>query len=240
MAITFQHKIILRPGSVFCFGTISSMADEEGTLHHIADPPERKPSSTISGKVRAKQGKAQPPALRAKTTSCKPGAEDPSTRRTPLSTSSTEKWTRITRKKEANEVKACQAALLVSSPSKENKKKIVTMTVPFYPDILLIGEEWNQPPSPTMNQPRRKKNLFSRNLADEGTDAEIFGDIMKSESGTRRSLYHEMRSRRWEKPQKNGSSGKEGIPDDVIIGKLKSRSNRRRDNAERTLFLDGT
>jgi hypothetical protein len=49
-----------------------------------------------------------------------------------------------------------------------------------------------------------------------------------------------MRSRRWEKPQKNGSSGKEGIPDDVIVGKLKSRSNRRQDNAERTLFSDGT
>jgi hypothetical protein len=27
------------------------MADEEGTLHRIADPPERKPSSIISGKV---------------------------------------------------------------------------------------------------------------------------------------------------------------------------------------------
>jgi hypothetical protein len=89
MAITFQHKIILRPGSVFCFRTISSVADKEGTLHRIADLPERKPSSTISGKVGAKQGKAQPPALRAKTTSCKPGAEDPSTQRTLLSTSST-------------------------------------------------------------------------------------------------------------------------------------------------------
>jgi hypothetical protein len=30
MAIIFQHKIDLRPGSVFCFGTISSVADEEG------------------------------------------------------------------------------------------------------------------------------------------------------------------------------------------------------------------
>jgi hypothetical protein len=91
-----------------------------------------------------------------------------------------------------------------------------------------------------MNQPRREKNLFSGNLADEGTDTEIFGDIMKPESRTRRNLYHEMRSRRWEKPQKNGSSGKEGIPDDVIVDKLKSRPNRRGDNAERTLFSDGT
>jgi hypothetical protein len=139
MAITFQRKIILRPGSVFCLRTISSMADEEGTLHRIADPPERKPSSTISEKARAKQEKAQPPALRAKTTSCKLGVEDPSTRRTPLSTSSTEKWTQIIRKKEANEVKARRAALLVPPPSKENKKKLVTTTVPFYPDVLFIG-----------------------------------------------------------------------------------------------------
>jgi hypothetical protein len=139
MAITFQHKIVLRPGSMFCFGTISSIADEEGTLHRIADPPERKPSSTISGKAGAKQKKAQPPALQAKTTSCKPGAEGPSTRRTPLSTSSMKKWTWITRRKEANKVKDRQAAFLVPPPSKNNRKKLVTMTVPFYPDILFIG-----------------------------------------------------------------------------------------------------
>jgi hypothetical protein len=54
MAITFQHMIVLCPGSTFCFGKISSVADEEGTLHRIADPPERKPSSTNSGKAGAK------------------------------------------------------------------------------------------------------------------------------------------------------------------------------------------
>jgi hypothetical protein len=42
-------------------------------------------------------------------------------------------------KKEANEVKARQAALQVPPPSKENRKKLVTMTVPFYPDVLFIG-----------------------------------------------------------------------------------------------------
>jgi hypothetical protein len=91
-----------------------------------------------------------------------------------------------------------------------------------------------------MNQPRREKNLFSGNLADEGTDAKIFSDITKLGSGTRRSLCHEMKSWRWEKLQKNGSSGKEGIPDDVIVGKLKSRLSRKQGNAERTLFSDGT
>jgi hypothetical protein len=139
MAIAFQHKIVVRPGSVFCFGTISSMADEEGTLHRIVDPPEKKPSLKISGKAGTKQEIAQPPALRAKTTSCKPGAENSFTERTPLSTSSTETWTWITRKKETNEIKARQASLLVPPPSKENKKKLVVMTTPFYRDVLFIG-----------------------------------------------------------------------------------------------------
>jgi hypothetical protein len=99
MAITFQHKIALRPGSVFCFGTISSVADEEGILHRIADPPEKKPSSKISEKAEMRRQIAQPPASRAKTTSCQPRAKNSFTRRTPLSTSSTEEWTWITRKK---------------------------------------------------------------------------------------------------------------------------------------------
>jgi hypothetical protein len=139
MAVTFQHKIVLRPGSVFCFGTISSVADEEGTLHRIADPPERKSPSKISGKIGAKQEKAQPPAPQARTTFSKLGAEGPSTRRTPLSTSPTEAWTRITRKKEANKVKDYQTALSVPPSSKENRKRLVTTIVPFYPDIIFIG-----------------------------------------------------------------------------------------------------
>jgi hypothetical protein len=199
MGITFQHKIILHPGSVFCFGTISSMADEEGTLHRIADPSERKHSSTISGKARAKQEKAQPPVLRVKTTSCKPGAKDPSTRRTPLSTSSTEKRTRITRKKEANEVKARQAALLVPPPSKENRKKLVTTMVPFYPDVLFIRGRVESTPVFDDEPTTPGEEPLQRESPDEGTDIEISGDIMKPESGTRRSLCHEMRSRRWEK-----------------------------------------
>jgi hypothetical protein len=138
MAVTFQHKIILRPGSVFCFETISSVADEEGTLHRIADPPERKSSSKISEKIRAKQGKAQPPALREKITFSKPRAEGPSTRRTPLSTSPTERWTRIRRRKEVNEAKGHQAALSVPPSSKEDRKKIVVTAAPFYPDVLFI------------------------------------------------------------------------------------------------------
>jgi hypothetical protein len=67
MVVTFQHKIILRPGSIFCFGTISSVEDEEGTLHRLADPPERKPSSEVSRKIGARQEKVQPPTLLKRT-----------------------------------------------------------------------------------------------------------------------------------------------------------------------------
>jgi hypothetical protein len=91
-----------------------------------------------------------------------------------------------------------------------------------------------------MNQRCLGRKLLSRKLIDEGTDAEMFGDIMKPESGTWHSLCHKMRSRRWVKLQMNESTGKEGIPADEIVGKLKSRPNRRRDNVERTLSSDET
>jgi hypothetical protein len=51
MAVTFHSKITLRPGSVFCFRTISSVADEEGTLHRIADPPKKKSPPTNSENI---------------------------------------------------------------------------------------------------------------------------------------------------------------------------------------------
>jgi hypothetical protein len=142
MAVTFQHKIILRPGSMFCFRTISSVADEEGTLHRIADLPERKLSSKISEKIGAKQEKAPPPVLRKKITFIKLGAEGPLARRTPMSTSPTEEWTQITRKKEA---KDHQAGLSVPLSSKENRKKIVVAAAPFYPDVLFIGRVESPP-----------------------------------------------------------------------------------------------
>jgi hypothetical protein len=89
MAVTFYSKITLRPGSVFCSGTISSIADEKGTLHRIADPPEKKSPPTNSENA----GEAQPPALRKKIVSRKSEVEGPLTRRTPLSTSPTREWT---------------------------------------------------------------------------------------------------------------------------------------------------
>jgi hypothetical protein len=91
-----------------------------------------------------------------------------------------------------------------------------------------------------MNQLRLGKNLLSGNPIDEGTNAEIFGDITRPEIGTRRSPYHETRSRRWEKLQKNGSSGTKGIPDDVTVGELKSKLNKKQGNVRRILSSDGT
>jgi hypothetical protein len=239
MAVTFQHKIILRPGSTFCFGTISFVADEEGTLHRITDTPKRKSSPKISEKIEAKQGKVQPPVLRGKITFNKLGVEGPLARRTPLSTSPMKEWTRITRKKEANETKDRQSGLSVPSSSKEGRKKIVMTTVPFYPDVLFIGRV-ESPPSPTTNRPHLERNLLSGNPADEGTDAEISGNITRPENGTRRNPYHETRSRRWEKLRKNVSSGKEGIPDDAIVDGLKNRPSRKQGNAGKIHSSDAT
>jgi hypothetical protein len=81
-----------------------------------------------------------------------------------------------------------------------------------------------------MNQLHQEKNLFIGSLADGGTVAEIFGDIMKPENLIRRNLYHETRSQKWEKLQKNESSEKEGTLDDVIVGRLKNRPSRKQGN----------
>jgi hypothetical protein len=169
MAVTFQCKIALCLGSVFFFGTILSVADEKGVLHHIADPTKKKPSPEITEKARTRQQIAQPPAPRAKTTFCKSRAGNSFTRRIPLSTSSKEEWTRITRKKEASGIEARQAVLLTPSPSKKDGKKFVTAATPFYPDVLFIrGRVESSPISddePTMpgeeppqREARRRRN----------------------------------------------------------------------------------
>jgi hypothetical protein len=100
--------------------------------------------------------------------------------------------------------------------------------------------EWNHPPSPTTNRLRPERNLLSGNPADEGTDAEISDNITRPESGTRRNPYRGTRSRRWEKLQKNVSSGREGIPDDVTVDGLKSKLSRKRGNVEKIHSSDAT
>jgi hypothetical protein len=169
MAIIFQHKIALHPGSVFCFRTISFMADEEGILHRIADPPEKKPCSKIFEEAGMRQQIARSLAPWAKAISCKPGAENSFTRRTPLPTSSTEEWTWIIRKKEAKGIKARQAALLAPSSSKGDREELVATATPFYPDVLFIGRRVESSPisddEPTMSgeeppqrEARRRRN----------------------------------------------------------------------------------
>jgi hypothetical protein len=78
-----------------------------------------------------------------------------------------------------------------------------------------------------MNQLCLGKNLLSGKLADEGTDVVTPARHHNPKNETRRNLYQEMRSWRWEKLQMNESSGKGGIPTDVIVGKLKSKPSRR-------------
>jgi hypothetical protein len=195
MAVTFHRKITLRPKSVFCFGTISSVADEEGTLHRIADPPKKKSPPTYFENIGVKKEKAQPPALRKKIAFSKPGTEGPLTRRTPLSTSSTKEWTQIVRKTETNKTGRKHVVLSVPPPSKENGNKIATTAAPFYPDVPFI-DRVESPPSPTTSRLRPEKNHLSGNPVDGGTGAEIFGDITRPESGIQSNLSRETRSQR--------------------------------------------
>jgi hypothetical protein len=195
MAVTFHRKITFRPGSVFCFGTISSVADEEGTLHRIADPPRKKSPPTNSENIEVRKEKAQPPVLRKKIAFSKPRVEGPLTRRTPLSTSPTKEWTQITRKKETNRTGRKQVVLSVPPPSKENGKKIATTAAPFYPDVLFIGRV-ESPPVSDDEPTAPEKNHLSGNPTDRGTNVEIFGDITRPESGTRSSLSRETRSQK--------------------------------------------
>jgi hypothetical protein len=154
MAVIFNNKITMRPGSVFYFGTISSVADE-GVIHRIADPPEKKSPPMNPENA----GEAQPPALRKKIVSGKSGAKGLLTRKTPMSTSSTKEWTRITRKKETREK---QVVLSVPPASKENGRKVATTAAPFYPDVLFIGRvesptvSDDEPTAPGEEPPQRE------------------------------------------------------------------------------------
>jgi hypothetical protein len=155
MAVTFYSKITMRPGSVFRFGTISSVADEEGILHRIADLPEKKFPPTNSENA----GKTLPPALRKKIVSGEAGAGSSLTRKIPPSTSPTKEWTQVVRKEETREK---QFVLPVPPTSKENGKKVATTAVPFYPDILFIGRAESpaisddEPTAPGEEPPQRE------------------------------------------------------------------------------------
>jgi hypothetical protein len=129
---------------MFCFGTISFVADEDEILHRIADPPNEKFSSEIPRKAGTRQQIARPPMPRAKTTSCKPRIKNSPARRTPLPTLPIKSGHGLQeRKKEASVLgKGTEVRRVIfpaSSPSKKDGKELATTVTPFYPDILFIG-----------------------------------------------------------------------------------------------------
>jgi hypothetical protein len=226
MAVTSQCKIALRPGSIFCFGIILSVADEKGILHRIADPQEKKLSLEIPRKARTRQRTAQPPVPQAKTTSCKPRTGNVLARRTLLPTSPTKEWTRITRKREASVPrKGTELRRVIfpsPSPSKKDGKELATTVTPFYPSSSGGGGgDWSRLPSPTTNRLCKGKSLPSEKLGDEGTDAGIFGDITRLGNRTQRSPYLEMKFQRQEKPPMSEHTEKGGILAAMIDNKLR-------------------
>jgi hypothetical protein len=48
MAIIFNTPIAFNVGEVFCFGSLSCIADQEGILHRIVDPSEKRSSPMAS------------------------------------------------------------------------------------------------------------------------------------------------------------------------------------------------
>jgi hypothetical protein len=68
MTVIFKNKITLSPGAMFCFGTITCIADVEGTLHRVADPPEKIPSLEISRGAEASLWGAPPLTAQKKMT----------------------------------------------------------------------------------------------------------------------------------------------------------------------------
>jgi hypothetical protein len=126
--------------------------------------------------------------------------------------------------------RAVKLLFLCLRPQRRTEKRLSRQLLHSTPMSSSSGEEWNRILSSTMNQLHQERNLFIGSLADGGTDAEIFGDITKPENGIRRNPYREIRSQKWEKLQKNGSSEKEGTLDDVTVGRLKNRSSRKQGN----------
>jgi hypothetical protein len=192
ITVTFHSKITLRPGSVFCFGTISSIADEEGSLHRIADPPKKKSTPTRSENIGAREEKARPPALQKKIALSKPGAESPLTRRTPLSTSRRKNGHRSQGRKKSGESKLLFPFL---HPQRGTEKRSSRPPNHSTPTSSSSGE-WSHPPSPTTSRPRPEKNHLSGNPTDGETGAETFGDTTGPENGIQSNLSRGTRSRR--------------------------------------------
>jgi hypothetical protein len=184
MVVTFKNKITLSPGAMFRFGFISCIADEERTLHRVADPPKKKPSSGIPRETKARLRAAPSLMVQGKMVPCRPRFRSPRekedrsvgaslTQKTSLSTSPTKEWTQNTRKKEINIPnqgrRARQATFPIPPPSTEDGKKNTVMPAPFFPDILFIegrlesapisdDEPTMQGEEPPQRDARRRRN----------------------------------------------------------------------------------
>jgi hypothetical protein len=188
MAVIFKNKITLSPGAMFCFGTISCIADVKGTLHRVADPPKKRPSSGIPREAEISLRAVPPLIAREKMVPRRPRLRDPRkkkdqsvrappTRRTPLSTSPTKEWTRITRKKEVNIPyrgrRTHRAILPTPPPSKKDGKKNTAIPAPFYPNVLFIQERLESAPISDDEPTMQGRNLPSVMPGDGGTNAEM-------------------------------------------------------------------
>jgi hypothetical protein len=168
MAIIFKSKITFSPGAIFCFGTISCVADIKGTLHRTTAPPKRKPSSEIPREARVKPQAMPPLTARQGTAPHKSELKSPwrmevqSTRaspaqRTSLSTSPTKEWTQITRRREVNVPyrgrKTQRAILPTPPPSKRMRRSTPPYLLPSTPMSFSFKGDWSHRPSLMMNPP---------------------------------------------------------------------------------------
>jgi hypothetical protein len=197
IAITSQCKINLRLGSVFYFGTISSIADEKATLHRIVDPPKTRFSPEIPRKAGARQQIVQPPAPLAKTTSCKPKVVNLPARRTPLNTSPMKEWTWIKERKKQSFLERGQSSAELSfrhlRPQTRTERSTPSQQLLSTPTFSSLEGDWNHLRSPTTSRPCKGKNLPSVKRGDKGPDARMFGDIMRPGSRIQRNPYPEVK-----------------------------------------------
>jgi hypothetical protein len=216
---------------MFYFVTISSIVNEKGTLHRIADPPEKKLSSKIPKKTGAEQQVAQPPASQARMTSYKPRIGSLPTRRTPLCTSPTKEWTQITKKNEANVPSKGtgprRVIFLAPAPSKEDRKICAITIAPFYPDILFIGGRLESSPisddEPTM-QGEEPPQREARRRRNSRTGARMFDDITRLGNGTQHCPYPGTKFQKWDKLPTSEYTEKDGILAAVIADRLRTES----------------
>jgi hypothetical protein len=148
-----QEKDHLQPRSYFllwdhlmrsgCRGNSTSHSDstQEGILLENAtgscsETVSRAPANNMTG-----HGPAQVWAQKSVEGRSQPTTASP-TRQTPLSTSPTKEWTRITRQREMDILyqgrKTQWAIIPTPPPSKEDEKKHTAAPAPFFPDILFI------------------------------------------------------------------------------------------------------